>query len=61
MSVPSRGFGVSLIVFYLTGSKVTKVGKALKGTLEEGHNENGYRSAWQVSMHNFSYDLLGAY
>jgi len=49
MSVPFRGFGVSLIVFYLAGSKVTKIGKHLKGDLEEGHDENGYRSGWQVS------------
>ncbi|KAG8692103.1 hypothetical protein FRC08_010008 [Ceratobasidium sp. 394] len=54
MAVPLRGFGVSLIVFYLTGSRVTKVGKQLKGTLEEGHNENGYRSGWQVLCNSVS-------
>ncbi|KAJ1303856.1 hypothetical protein OPQ81_008276 [Rhizoctonia solani] len=54
MSVPLRGFGVSLIVFYLTGSKVTKVGKHLKGKLEEGHDMNGYRSGWQVLCNSFT-------
>ncbi|CAE7091396.1 unnamed protein product [Rhizoctonia solani] len=53
MSVPLRGFGVSLIVFYLTGSRVTKVGKQLKGKLEEGHDMNGYRSGWQVLCNSF--------
>lgn len=48
MSVPLRGFGVSLIVFYLIGSRVTKTGKQLKGKLEEGHDMNGYRSGWQA-------------
>ncbi|KAG8777980.1 hypothetical protein FRC12_025242 [Ceratobasidium sp. 428] len=54
MAVPFRGFGVSLIVFYLTGSKVTKVGKQIKGSLEEGHDENGYRSGWQVLCNSIS-------
>lgn len=49
-----KTFGVSLIVFYLVGSRVTKVGKALKGKLEEGHQEAGYRSAWQVFCNSFS-------
>jgi len=59
MSVPFRGFGVSLIVFYLTGSRVTKVGKQLKGNLEEGHDENGYRSAWQVLSNSFAAVVAG--
>ncbi|QRW09926.1 integral membrane family protein [Ceratobasidium sp. AG-Ba] len=54
MSVPLRGFGISLIIFYLTGSRVTKIGKQLKGSLEEGHNEAGYRSGWQVLCNSFS-------
>lgn len=49
-----KTFGVSLIVFYLVGSRVTKVGKALKGKLEEGHQEAGYRTAWQVLCNSFS-------
>ncbi|KZT11193.1 uncharacterized protein LAESUDRAFT_601882, partial [Laetiporus sulphureus 93-53] len=48
MSVPLRAFGVSLIVFYLIGSRATKVGKQRKAQLEEGHQEAGYRTAAQV-------------
>lgn len=50
MAAPLRTFRVSLIVFYLVGSRATKVGKALKDTLEEGHEEAGYRDAMQVSF-----------
>ncbi|KLO05698.1 hypothetical protein SCHPADRAFT_910857 [Schizopora paradoxa] len=49
-----KTFGVSLIIFYLVGSRVTKVGKALKGKLEEGHQEAGYRNAWQVFCNSFT-------
>ena len=48
MSVPLRIFGVTLIAFYLAGSRATKIGKARKGALEEGHEEAGYRNVWQV-------------
>ena len=48
MSVRLAAFGVSLIVFYLTGSRATKVGRARKQKLEEGHEEAGYRNAMQV-------------
>jgi len=48
LSVPVRSFGVSLIMFYLIGSRATKVGKALKAQLEEGHQEAGRRTASQV-------------
>ncbi|KAJ3793420.1 integral membrane protein DUF92-domain-containing protein [Lentinula aff. detonsa] len=41
-------FGVSLIVFYLTGSRATKFGKQRKAQLEDGYQEAGYRSGWQV-------------
>jgi len=54
LAVPLRAFGVSLIVFYLTGSRATKYGKSLKGTLEEGFHEAGYRSAWQVLCNSFA-------
>ncbi|RPD55335.1 hypothetical protein L226DRAFT_538176 [Lentinus tigrinus ALCF2SS1-7] len=54
MAVPLIAFGVSLIVFYLTGSRATKVGKALKNKLEEGHQEAGYRNATQVLCNSFS-------
>ena len=54
LSVPLRTFGVSLIVFYLVGSKATKVGKELKAALEEGHQEAGNRNAAQVLCNSFS-------
>ncbi|KAI0948824.1 hypothetical protein AcV7_009465 [Taiwanofungus camphoratus] len=54
MAVPLRAFGVSLIVFYLVGSRATKVGKQLKARLEEGHQEAGYRSAAQVLCNSAS-------
>ena len=49
MSVKLSAFGVALIVFYLTGSRATKVGKALKQKLEEGHTEAGYRNRVRAS------------
>ncbi|TFK85704.1 hypothetical protein K466DRAFT_525421 [Polyporus arcularius HHB13444] len=54
MAVPLVAFGVALIVFYLTGSRATKVGKALKTKLEEGHQDAGYRNATQVLCNSFS-------
>ncbi|TDL23380.1 hypothetical protein BD410DRAFT_820772 [Rickenella mellea] len=54
MSARLRAFGVSLIVFYLIGSRATKMGKNLKEFLEEGHQEAGYRSAWQVLCNSFT-------
>jgi len=45
---------VTLIVFYLVGSKATKVGKQLKAKLEDGHHAAGYRNAWQVLCNSFS-------
>ena len=54
MSVPLSVFGIALIVFYLTGSRATKVGKALKQRLEEGHTEAGYRNAAQVFCNSLS-------
>jgi len=54
MAVPLRAFGVSLITFYLVGSRATKVGKQLKVQFEEGHQEAGYRSASQVLCNSAS-------
>ena len=48
MAVRLRTFGVSLIAFYLVGSKATKVGKELKAQLEEGHQAAGNRTGIQV-------------
>jgi len=47
-------FGVSCIVFYLTGSRATKVGKMLKSMLEAGHKAEGYRNVWQIISNTFS-------
>ncbi|TFK23913.1 hypothetical protein FA15DRAFT_704992 [Coprinopsis marcescibilis] len=41
-------FGITLIVFYLTGSRATKYGKKQKAQLEAGYHEAGYRGGWQV-------------
>jgi len=54
LAVPLRSFGISLIIFYLVGSKATKVGKELKARLEEGHQEAGYRNAVQVLCNSMS-------
>lgn len=56
MSVPVRSFGVSLILFYLLGSRATKVGRARKAALEEGHDARaaGYRGAGQVFANSCS-------
>ena len=40
--------GVTLLTFYLTGSKLTKVGANVKAKLEEGYVESGNRGAPQV-------------
>jgi hypothetical protein len=45
---PLRAFGTALIVFYLTGSRATRVGKALKRNYEEGYEDAGYRDWTQV-------------
>lgn len=60
LSAPARTFGVSLIIFYLVGSRATKVGKQLKVTFEEGHQEAGYRTAQQVVCNSFSAFLATA-
>jgi len=54
LSPPLRSFGISLIIFYLIGSRATKVGKTRKAQLEEGHQEAGYRNASQVFCNSFS-------
>ncbi|CAL1703086.1 unnamed protein product [Somion occarium] len=54
LAVPLRSFGVSLIVFYLVGSKATKAGKELKAKLEDGHQAAGYRNATQVLCNSLS-------
>ncbi|KZT30324.1 hypothetical protein NEOLEDRAFT_1153562 [Neolentinus lepideus HHB14362 ss-1] len=54
LAVPLRAFGISLLAFYLIGSRATKVGKQRKAQLEEGHREAGYRSGFQVLCNSFS-------
>lgn len=54
MSARLRVFGVALIVFYLAGSKATKVGKDLKAKLEDGHQAAGNRNAVQVLCNSMS-------
>jgi uncharacterized membrane protein len=54
MAVPLRVFGVACIVFYLIGSRATKIGKELKGKLEADHTAGGYRNIWQVYCFCFS-------
>ena len=40
--------GITLLSFYWTSSKLTRVGSKIKGKLEEGHTEGGERGASQV-------------
>jgi uncharacterized membrane protein len=54
LSPPLKSFGISLIVFYLVGSRATKIGKSRKAQLEEGHQDAGYRSATQVYCNSSS-------
>ncbi|KAI0309149.1 integral membrane protein DUF92-domain-containing protein [Amylostereum chailletii] len=56
LSLPLRTPGISLIAFYLMGSRATKAGKARKATLEDGHDTAGagYRTAAQVFSNSAS-------
>ncbi|KAI6099860.1 integral membrane protein DUF92-domain-containing protein [Pisolithus thermaeus] len=48
MATPVRAIGVTLIVFYLLASRATKHEKKRKAQLEEGFQDAGYRTGWQV-------------
>ncbi|PPQ67606.1 hypothetical protein CVT26_006816 [Gymnopilus dilepis] len=50
----TRVFGFTLIGFYLVGSRATKFGKSKKALLEDGYQEAGYRSGWQVLSNSAS-------
>ncbi|KAJ7930026.1 integral membrane protein DUF92-domain-containing protein [Mycena leptocephala] len=47
-------WAVSLIGFYLLGSRATKYGKQKKAKLEAGYHDYGNRSGWQVLSNSFS-------
>jgi Integral membrane protein DUF92 len=71
---PLRAYGISLLVFYLLGSRVTKCeqksrckntteclhiyllqdGKHIKAQREEGYQESGNRTGWQVFCNSFA-------
>jgi hypothetical protein len=53
-AVPLRTFAVSLIGFYLLGSRATKVGKTVKRKLEEGYDVGSKRNGFQVLCNSFS-------
>ncbi|KAI6017853.1 integral membrane protein DUF92-domain-containing protein [Pisolithus marmoratus] len=48
MAAPVRAIGASLIVFYLLATQATKYGNKRKAQLEEGFQDAGYRTGWQV-------------
>ncbi|EGO23091.1 hypothetical protein SERLADRAFT_471800 [Serpula lacrymans var. lacrymans S7.9] len=60
LAAPVRAIGISLIVFYLLGSRATKYGKKRKATLEDGYQAAGYRTAWQVLCNSFTAFLAAA-
>ena len=43
-------FGLTLIVFFLSSSKVTRIGAARKREIEDGHQEGGNRNWVQVDL-----------
>ncbi|KAI5890654.1 uncharacterized protein SCHCODRAFT_02547695 [Schizophyllum commune H4-8] len=47
-------FGVSLIAFYLIGSRATKCKWDVVRRLESAYHEYGYRTGWQVISNSFS-------
>jgi uncharacterized membrane protein len=56
LSTELRVFGITLLVFYFTGSRATRVGKSLKKKLEDSVREGaGQRNASQVSKFSSSH------
>ncbi|KIJ19469.1 hypothetical protein PAXINDRAFT_69531 [Paxillus involutus ATCC 200175] len=53
MAAPVRAIGISLIAFYLLGSRSTKYGNKRKAQLEAGFHDAGYRTGWQVLCNTF--------
>ncbi|KAH7908689.1 integral membrane protein DUF92-domain-containing protein [Hygrophoropsis aurantiaca] len=60
LAVPVRAIGFSLVVFYLLGSRATKYGKTRKAQLEDGFQDAGYRTAWQVLCNSFTAVMASA-
>ncbi|KAG1794252.1 integral membrane protein DUF92-domain-containing protein [Suillus plorans] len=54
LAVPVRTIGITLIVFYLIGSRATKYGKKRKAQLEDDYQDAGYRSGAQVLCNSFT-------
>ncbi|KAJ8581948.1 hypothetical protein M405DRAFT_854696 [Rhizopogon salebrosus TDB-379] len=54
LAVPVRTIGITLIVFYLIGSRATKYGKKRKAQLEDGYQDTGHRSGTQVLCNSFT-------
>ncbi|KIK38176.1 hypothetical protein CY34DRAFT_406067 [Suillus luteus UH-Slu-Lm8-n1] len=54
LAAPVRTMGVTLIVFYLIGSRATKYGKKQKAQLEDDYQDAGYRSGAQVLCNSFT-------
>ncbi|KAG2131718.1 integral membrane protein DUF92-domain-containing protein [Suillus bovinus] len=54
LATPVRAIGVTLIVFYLIGSRATKYGKKRKAQLEDDYQDAGYRSGAQVLCNSFT-------
>ncbi|KAH7101982.1 integral membrane protein DUF92-domain-containing protein [Auriculariales sp. MPI-PUGE-AT-0066] len=53
LHMPTKAFGIAMLVFFFAASKATKTGKELKARLEDGHAEAGNRTAWQVFCNSF--------
>ncbi|KAL4071988.1 integral membrane protein DUF92-domain-containing protein [Scleroderma citrinum] len=54
LAAPVRGIGITFIVFYLLASWATKYGHKRKAQLEEGFQDAGYRTGWQVLCNSMS-------